>query len=77
MSHEVRVYWPEGCAPYTPSVRLFEAETHIAARDSLADESALLACLYLNPDEAPLGWKKTGEGIDVEDKWYETYEYGE
>lgn len=65
----ITIHHPEGCAPYTDSVAASEAPTHIAARDGLAAESALLQH-YMSSraaghdyDSIP-GWRMVAEDGD-------------
>ena len=42
MSNTIRIYAPDGETPYTKSVSLATASTHVAAGDQLAEEAEAL-----------------------------------
>ena len=67
----VEIYWPEGCSPYTASVELSNAATHIAAHDQHHDEARLL--LAVHAGEPPQGWRHIAEGEDADGDWCDVY----
>ena len=83
MARKIRIYQPEHADPYTRHMGLWEADTHIAARDMLDEEAGVLkAFAFAFSEGAPAtlldgAWRLIDEDLGDPDEgrdWSVVYE---